>query len=126
MEVNEATFAEMAKASMLDIASVTADVMGRDLDAQDMDSNVDDADDEIVGDEGTAKNQAVVHLTGRWRTKTAMNWNLNSLQAAVRSPTQRKRSPQHAPTGALVVPSAKWQFWRYEHRDRLLRQGKTV
>jgi hypothetical protein len=38
MEVNEATFAEMAKASMLDIASVTADVvghsgLGRDLDA---------------------------------------------------------------------------------------------
>jgi hypothetical protein len=33
MEVNEATFAEMAKASMLDIASVTADVVGRDLDA---------------------------------------------------------------------------------------------
>jgi hypothetical protein len=64
-----------------------------------MDSNVDDADDEIVGDEGTAKNQAVVHLTGRWRTKIAMNWKLKSLQAAVRSPTQRKRSPQHAPTG---------------------------
>jgi hypothetical protein len=38
MEVNEATFAKMAKASMLDIASVTTDVvghsgMGRDLDA---------------------------------------------------------------------------------------------
>jgi hypothetical protein len=89
-----------------------------------MDSNVDDADDEIVGDEGTAKNQAVVRLTGRWRTKTAMNWKLKSLQAAVRSPTQRKRSPQHAPTGALVVPSAKLQFWR--HEQRLLRQGKTV
>jgi hypothetical protein len=88
-----------------------------------MDSNV-DADDEIVGDEGTANNQAVVRLTGRWRTKTVINWKLKSLQAAVRSPTQRKRSPQHAPTGAPAVPSAKLQFWR--HEQQLLRQGKTV
>jgi hypothetical protein len=57
MEVNEATFAEMAKASMLAIASVTADVvgrsgLGRDLDAEHLDSDV-DADDEIVGNEGS-------------------------------------------------------------------------
>jgi hypothetical protein len=47
----------MAKAGMLDIASVTADVVGRsglgqDFDAEDMDSKV-DADDEIVGDGGS-------------------------------------------------------------------------
>jgi hypothetical protein len=80
-----------------------------------MDSNV-DADDEIVGDKGTAKSRAMVCLTGRWRTRTAMKWKLMLLQAAVRSPTQRKRSPQHAPTGAPVVPSAKLQFWRHEQR----------
>jgi hypothetical protein len=69
----------MAKAGMLDIASVTADVVGRsglgqDFDAEDMDTKV-DADDEIVGD-GGAENQAVVCPTGRRRTKTAMSWNL--------------------------------------------------
>ena len=57
MEGYEATFGEKTEASMLDIASVTADVvgrssLGRDLDAEDLDSDV-DADDEIVGDEGS-------------------------------------------------------------------------
>jgi hypothetical protein len=57
MELNEATFAEMAKASMLDMSPVTADVvgssgLGRDLDAEDLDSDV-DADDEIVDNEGS-------------------------------------------------------------------------
>jgi hypothetical protein len=57
MEGYEAAFSVKAEASMLDIASVTADVMGRsglgrDLDAENLDSDV-DADDEIVGNEGS-------------------------------------------------------------------------
>ena len=94
------------------------------MDAEDLDSDVDADDiDEIVVMKA-AKNQTVVRLTERWRTKTAMNLKTMISQAAVRSPTQWKRSPQHARTGALVVPSAKLQFWRRE--QLLLPHGKTV
>jgi hypothetical protein len=72
-----------------------------------MDSNVDDADDEIVGDEGTA--------------------SYGEVEDKDSDESEVERSPQHAPTGALVVPSAtliKLQFWR--HEQWLLRQGMTV
>ena len=62
MEGYEATFGEKAEMSMLDIASVTADLvgrsgLGRDLDAEDLGSDV-DADDEIVGDEGSKESDS--------------------------------------------------------------------
>jgi hypothetical protein len=128
MEGHGAKFGEKAEASaeqaghcLGDIASVTADLvgrsgLGRDLDAEDLDSDV-DADDKIVGDESkAAKNQAVVRLTGRWLEDEDSDGLKDDMisQPAVRSPMQRKRSPQHAWTGALDVPSAKLQFWRRE------------
>jgi hypothetical protein len=92
------------------------------LDAEDL-ATV-DADDEIVGDEGS-KESGDGAFPGRWGTTTAMNWKMMILQARVTSPTHvGGRRSKRQPAEALVVPSAKLQFWRCE--QRLVRQGKTV
>jgi hypothetical protein len=133
MEGYKAAFGEKAEASMLDIASVTADVvgrsgLGRDLDAEDLDSDVTvDADDEIVGNEGSKESGS----SASYAEVEAEDSDVLDDDDFARSSKESDAAAEVAAARAnrsmrtiLVVPSAKLQFWR--HEQRLLRQGKTV